>query len=216
MKKSRFTENKVVAIFKQPVPAGALARDGAVPGASAPTPGASVDGKAYAFPSADTQVKRRPLMDIVKKDVRSRMMSGIRGKDTKPELVVRRYLHGRGFRFRLHERRLPGRPDLVLAKWGAVVFVHGCFWHGHEDCRYFRVPATRTEFWVGKIRGNAKRDAENERKLLEMGWRVIVIWECAIRNDQEKALCELAKHIRGAVVAAQIESEPDQLSTRAE
>lgn len=155
-------------------------------------------------------------MDVVKKDVRSRMMSGIRGKDTKPELVVRRYLHAKGFRFRLHERRLPGCPDLVLAKWDVVVFVHGCFWHGHEGCRYFRVPATRTDFWGGKISGNANRDIENQRKLLELGWRVIVIWECAIRNDQEKALSELAKHIRGDVLTAQIQSRADQLSTRAE
>lgn len=155
-------------------------------------------------------------MDIVKKSVRSRMMSGIRGKNTKPELVVRRYLHASGLRFRLHKRGLPGRPDLVLARWNVVVFVHGCFWHGHDGCRYFRVPGTRTDFWVKKIGGNAERDVRTERQLRELGWRVIVIWECAIRNNREEALRELVTQIRGDAVAVQIQSEADQLASRAE
>ena len=154
-------------------------------------------------------------MDTVKKSVRSRMMSGIRGKNTKPELVVRRYLHASGLRFRLHKKGLPGRPDLVLARWNVVVFVHGCFWHGHNGCRYFRVPGTRTDFWVDKIGGNAKRDVRTERQLRELGWRVIVIWECAIRNNREVALRELVTQIRGDAVAVQIQSEADQLASRA-
>ena len=160
--------------------------------------------------------KRDRSVDSVKNSVRSRMMSGIRGKNTKPEIVVRRYLHASGFRFRLHKSGLPGRPDLVLAKWNVVVFVHGCFWHGHDGCRYFRVPRTRTEFWLEKIGGNAKRDVRTERQLRELGWRVIVIWECALRNDKEGALLELVRLIRGDAAAAQIRSEAGQLASRAE
>lgn len=144
------------------------------------------------------------------------MMSGIRGKNTKPELVVRRYLHASGLRFRLHKKGLPGCPDLVLARWNVVVFVHGCFWHGHDGCRYFRVPGTRTDFWAKKIGGNAERDVRTERQLRELGWRVIVIWECAIRNNKEEALRELVTQIRGGEVAVQIQSEADQLVLRAE
>lgn len=129
---------------------------------------------------------------------------------------MRRYLHARGFRFRLHERGLPGRPDLVLPKWNATVFVNGCFWHGHEGCRYFRLPATRPDFWAAKIGGNAMRDAVNERKLVELGWRVIVIWECAIRKDEEGALLELVKHLQSDESAVQIQSEADQLRANAE
>lgn len=108
-------------------------------------------------------------------------MSGIRGKDTQPEMIVRRGLHARGFRFRLHDRRLPGSPDLVFAGRRAVIFVHGCFWHGHA-CPLFRLPATRQEFWRAKIEGNTARDAAAEAALLISGWRVLTIWECAIRG----------------------------------
>ena len=109
-------------------------------------------------------------------------MAGIRGKNTKPELVIRRGLHALGFRFRLHDRRLPGAPDIVLPRWRAVIFVHGCFWHGH-DCPLFRWPGTHKEFWRTKIARNRLRDAEVERFLDEAGWRVMKIWECSLKGS---------------------------------
>lgn len=144
------------------------------------------------------------------------MMSSIRGRDTKPELSVRRYLHKCGFRYRLHRRDLPGSPDLVLAKWNVAVFVHGCFWHGHKGCRYFRVPATRTDFWAAKIRGNAERDARAEAALLRSGWRVVVVWECALRHNEEKSLLELTKHIQDQSASIRIVSEAGQHPLSAE
>lgn len=113
------------------------------------------------------------------------MMSGIRGKDTKPEMFVRRGLHRLGFRFRLHDRSLPGTPDLVLPKYNAVVFVHGCFWHGH-DCHLGTKPATRKEFWQAKFAENRERDRKAREALLQTGWRVLEIWECAIRGVSEE------------------------------
>lgn len=119
--------------------------------------------------------------DIVDAATRSRMMAGIRGKDTTPELIVRRGLHALGFRFVLHDRRLPGKPDLVLPRWRAVVFVQGCFWHGH-DCLLFRWPKTREAFWRDKIGRNRARDAAAEAELDAAGWRVLRIWECAMKG----------------------------------
>jgi len=113
--------------------------------------------------------------------MRSRMMAGIRSRNTKPERVVRCGLHRRGLRFRLHARDLPGSPDLVLPRWQTVIFVHGCFWHGH-DCRYFHWPKTRAEFWRDKINGNRERDSRIKVQLHTAGWRVVVIWECAFRG----------------------------------
>lgn len=139
------------------------------------------------------------MADVVSPEVRSRMMSGIRGKDTKPEWLVRRALHARGFRYRLHARKLAGRPDLVLPRYRAAIFVHGCFWHGH-DCRYFRLPATRTAFWEGKISRNRSNDLRNRASLLEAGWRVAEIWECALRgkgHDANAVADALAEWIRG-------------------
>ncbi len=112
-------------------------------------------------------------------------MSGIRGKNTKPELIVRKGLHRLGFRFRLHGA-LPGKPDLVLPRFGAVVFVHGCFWHGH-DCRLFRLPSTRTEFWEAKIARNRANDERALAALDELGWRVLTVWECALRGPSRLA-----------------------------
>lgn len=137
------------------------------------------------------------MTDIVDRATRSRMMSGIRGKDTKPELRVRRFLHAIGFRFRLHDKRLPGCPDLVLPKWKTVVFVHGCFWHMH-DCRYFKLPGTRTEFWRDKLAGNRARDEVTRRQLEVLGWRVLVIYECALRDDPKTALEALAAALKEA------------------
>lgn len=119
--------------------------------------------------------------DRVTPDVRSRMMAGIRGKDTKPELAVRSALHARGFRFRLHRKDLPGKPDLVFPKHRAVVFVNGCFWHGHE-CHLFRWPKTRPEFWQRKIRSNMERDHARYLELGAAGWRVAIVWECALKG----------------------------------
>ena len=119
--------------------------------------------------------------DIVDAATRSRMMASIRGKDTKPEMIVRRGLHRRGFRFRLHSRSLPGRPDLILPRYRIAIFVHGCFWHGH-DCPLFRWPRTRKDFWRGKIEGNRERDRSAVEQLHGMGWRTLTIWECAFRG----------------------------------
>jgi DNA mismatch endonuclease (patch repair protein) len=108
-------------------------------------------------------------------------MAAVRGRDTKPELIIRRGLHARGFRFRLHARELPGRPDLVFPKYRAVVFVHGCFWHGH-DCPLFVMPASRTEFWQGKIEANRARDEAALGALASAGWRRAIVWECALKG----------------------------------
>jgi DNA mismatch endonuclease (patch repair protein) len=113
------------------------------------------------------------------------MMAGIQGKNTKPELLIRKALHARGFRFRLHVKDLPGKPDLVLPKYRALIFIHGCFWHGHT-CRYFKVPQTRPEFWLEKIGKNQTRDILQEGALKAMGWRVLIVWECAVRSMKKE------------------------------
>lgn len=122
------------------------------------------------------------MADVVDKVTRSRMMSGIKGKNTKPEILVRKALHAQGIRFRIHDKKLPGKPDIVLKKHKTVIFVHGCFWHGH-DCKYFKWPKTRPEFWRDKIEGNKARDSKHQEQLEEMGWNVKVIWECEVRRN---------------------------------
>lgn len=124
------------------------------------------------------------MADVVDAATRSRMMSGIRGKNTKPELLVRRGLHRRGFRFRLHGANLPGRPDLVLPKYSAAILVHGCFWHAH-DCSLAKMPKTRPDFWRQKLASNQARDVRQLRELQAMGLRTLVIWECALRGSSE-------------------------------
>ena len=121
------------------------------------------------------------MTDIVDRQTRSRMMSGIKGSNTKPELLIRKALHKRGFRYRLHSKNLAGKPDIVLPKYKAVIFVNGCFWHKH-DCHLFRWPKSRTEFWKKKITGNVKRDNRNARQLEEQGWRILTVWECSIKG----------------------------------
>ncbi|WP_245511135.1 very short patch repair endonuclease [Martelella mediterranea] len=111
-------------------------------------------------------------------------MAAVRGKDTKPELIIRKGLHARGFRYRLYDRALPGRPDLVLPKHHAIIFINGCFWHGH-DCNLFRWPATREDFWHHKISSNKERDARNLRALQALGWRTAIVWECALKGKQK-------------------------------
>lgn len=122
------------------------------------------------------------MVDIVDVSTRSRMMAGIKGRNTKPEILIRKLLHKKGFRFRLHVKDLPGKPDIVLPKYKAVIFVNGCFWHGHKDCRFFKLPATRTEFWQEKIMRNQANDSKSINLLLENNWKVAVIWECRIRG----------------------------------
>lgn len=124
------------------------------------------------------------MNDVVSPETRSRMMSGIRGKDTKPEHVVRKALYAAGFRFRLHRRDLPGIPDVVLPGRKVVVFVHGCFWHLHKGCRYAKIPKTRPDFWGAKLGRNVVRDGEHKMALLAAGWRVMVVWECATRDGK--------------------------------
>lgn len=121
------------------------------------------------------------MSDVVSPEDRSRMMAGIRGKDTKPELIIRKGLHPLGFRYRLHDRKLPGKPDLCFPKYRAVILVNGCFWHGH-DCHLFKWPSTRDGFWKKKITSNRERDQKNVVALEELGWRVLVIWECALKG----------------------------------
>ena len=113
-------------------------------------------------------------------------MSRIRGKNTKPEMLVRKYLFANGFRYRLHSKNLPGKPDIVLPKYKTVIFVHGCFWHGHKDCKYFVVPKTRTDWWLNKINGNKANDAKKEQALEQAGWKVLVVWECALKPAKLK------------------------------
>lgn len=137
-------------------------------------------------------------MDVVTAEVRSRMMAGIRGKNTNPEKVVRSIIHRMGLRFRLHQKDLPGSPDLVLRRHNTVVFVHGCFWHLH-GCRWSSMPKTRTEFWRAKLNGNRERDKVNRAALRKAGWRVIEIWECELR-DRERLTAKLAKQFGTAVV----------------
>jgi DNA mismatch endonuclease (patch repair protein) len=121
------------------------------------------------------------MVDVLTPELRRLNMSLVRGRDTKPEMLIRRGLHARGLRFRLHRRDLPGRPDIVLPSRKAVFFVHGCFWHGH-DCPLFRMPATRPDFWREKIAANGLRDAAAVTALGGLGWRVGVVWECALRG----------------------------------
>jgi len=131
---------------------------------------------------------------------RSEVMSRIRGKDTGPEMVIRRGLHARGLRYSLHRRDLPGTPDLVFPSKKAVVFVHGCFWHGHEGCVFFRMPKTNVAFWEEKIGRNRERDQKNTKALEEAGWKVITVWECSIRGRSEPEvsdfLDELAEELK--------------------
>ena len=121
------------------------------------------------------------MTDVHNKKVRSFNMSRIRSKDTKPEILVRKYLFSEGFRYRLHDRKLPGKPDLVFAKYKTVLFIHGCFWHGHAKCKYFVIPKTRTQWWVEKITRNKQVDKKNTRLLKALGWRVLTVFECRLR-----------------------------------
>lgn len=134
------------------------------------------------------------MPDIVSQETRSRMMSGIRGKDTQPEMVLRKALHARGFRYRLHVPDMPGRPDMVFPRYRAVILAHGCFWHGH-DCGLFRLPGARREFWEAKINRNRERDREVDRGLAADGWRRLAVWECAMRGRGRLTHRELVSQV---------------------
>ncbi|PID42533.1 MAG: very short patch repair endonuclease [Proteobacteria bacterium] len=134
------------------------------------------------------------MIDIVSSEKRSRMMAGIKGKNTRPELAIRSRLHRLGFRFRIHDNRLPGKPDIVLKKYHAVIFVHGCFWHRH-GCHLFKWPKTRPEFWEKKINSNAENDQKVLHSLSVRGWRVCIVWECAIKGSRKKPIEDVADTI---------------------
>lgn len=131
------------------------------------------------------------MADIVPPDVRSRMMSGIRGKNTRPEIAVRKEMFRRGYRYRLHVKELPGKPDFMFPRFRGAVFVHGCFWHGH-DCPLFRLPSTRPEFWKAKIDRNRENDAKAVDALLALEWRVAVIWECSVKGRRGQGIIAVA------------------------
>jgi len=130
------------------------------------------------------------MADVHTPSTRSYNMSRIRGKDTKPEMLVRQYLHARGLRYRLHTKELLGKPDLVFSGLRTVIFVHGCFWHRHGGCRYFVVPKTRTDFWLNKIGRNVVNDERQQEELRNQGWRVLVVWECELRPPQRERTLE--------------------------
>ena len=137
------------------------------------------------------------IMDNRSKEARSRNMSNIPSKNTKPEETVRKYLFAQGLRYRKNVSKLPGKPDIVLPKYKTAVFVNGCFWHGHEGCKYFVPPKTNTEFWYAKFKYNQERDERNYQKLRDLGWRILIVWECEIRHgDAAKRLKELEEEIR--------------------
>lgn len=139
------------------------------------------------------------MTDVHSRETRSFNMSRIRGKNTKPELLVRKFLFAKGLRYKLYDKTLPGKPDLVFPKYRTIVFIHGCFWHGHEGCKYFVVPKTRTEWWLEKIRRNIQKDDESILALHQMGWTPLVVWECelkpkTINNTLEKLLNNIQTH----------------------
>lgn len=121
------------------------------------------------------------MTDVLSKEQRKRCMSHIRSKDTKPEVMVRHFLFSRGFRYRLYRKDLPGKPDIVLTKYKTVIFINGCFWHGHKDCKYATLPSENHDFWLTKISGNIERDKLNYEKLNKLGWKVIEIWQCELK-----------------------------------
>lgn len=137
------------------------------------------------------------MVDVHSKEVRSFNMSQVKGKDTKPELLVRKFLFAKGLHYRLHDKKLPCKPDIVLPKYKTVILIHGCFWHGHEDCKYAALPKTREEFWLEKIEGNKKRDKNNIEKLKNGGWNVVVVYGCELKkNNRDQTLLNILKDIQ--------------------
>jgi len=134
------------------------------------------------------------MADVHSQETRSFNMSQIRGTNTKPEILVRKFLFSNGLRFRLHNKKLPGTPDIALPKYKSVIFVHGCFWHGHNGCKKFTIPKTRTDFWLNKINTNIVNDQKHTTTLQTKGWKVITIWECELKN--EKVMQKLLRQIK--------------------
>lgn len=138
------------------------------------------------------------MADIFSKEKRSKIMGLVRGKNTKPEILIRRALHALGYRYRLHDKKLPGTPDIKLTKFKTIIFVNGCFWHGHDGCKHYTVPKTNNEFWVNKIKTNIKKDKSDYEKLTSMGWKVIVIWTCELKKSTlQGTISDLEKKILG-------------------
>lgn len=146
------------------------------------------------------------MTDVVSFETRSKMMSGIQGKNTKPEVMIRKALHRKGFRYRLHVTSLPGKPDLVFPRYNAVIQVNGCFWHGH-NCHLFKWPSTRPKFWRNKILGTKERDTRNKLELEELGWRVLTIWECAVKGKYRQSFDVLVEQISDWLVMNKSSSE---------
>ena len=137
------------------------------------------------------------MTDVLSKEQRKLCMSHVRGKDTKPELLVRQFLFAQGFRYRLYRKDLPGKPDIVLPKYKTVIFINGCFWHGHTGCKYATIPEANHDFWLAKISGNIERDKSNYAKLFELGWKVIEIWQCELKPKfREQTLKNLLTELR--------------------
>ena len=149
-------------------------------------------------------------MDVVGASTRSVMMSGIRSKNTRPEILLRKYLHARGFRFRLHVKDLPGRPDIVLPRYRLCIFVHGCFWHRHLNCPYAATPKSNTVFWLQKFTANTIRDEKVEYMLSQAGWRVFQIWECGLKGMDETTLEWLPPIIRGTTTSLSWPDYPNE------
>jgi DNA mismatch endonuclease (patch repair protein) len=136
------------------------------------------------------------MADVHNKKTRSYNMSQIRSGNTKPELLVRKFLHANGFRYKLHDKTLPGKPDIVLPKYKTIIFIHGCFWHGHANCKYYVVPKTRTNWWLNKINTNKANDVRAVEALKKDGWRIITVWECKLKPGKiEKTLISLLKNL---------------------
>lgn len=140
------------------------------------------------------------MADVHSPETRSYNMSQIRGKNTKPEEMVRKYLFAQGFRYRKNDKKLPGKPDIVLPKYHTCIFVNGCFWHAHEGCKYFVWPKNNADFWKEKITGNVRRDNDNIHKLSQQGWNIITVWECELKPDKrEKTLSKLVHQIKAGI-----------------
>ncbi|WP_265443324.1 very short patch repair endonuclease [Acetivibrio straminisolvens] len=135
-------------------------------------------------------------MDIFSKEKRSEIMALVKSKDTKIENIVRKYLFSQGFRYKKNVAELPGRPDIVLPKYKTVIFVHGCFWHGHQGCKRSTIPKTRTDFWLEKINGNIKRDNKNIEQLKSMGWNVVIVWQCELQKNFNERVQQLVREIK--------------------
>ncbi len=136
------------------------------------------------------------MADVHDKATRSKNMAAIKSKNTKPEMLVRRFLYANGFRYKLHDKSLPGKPDIVLPKYKTIIFVHGCFWHGHEGCKYYVVPKTRTDWWLNKIHGNIANDKKATKALKKEGWKIINLWECDLKPSVlNRSLLRLLKKL---------------------